>query len=182
MARHHLGSEIGPFLTQHPTHSGGGDLVQQGGKFVVTRVQAFRFHGEGVRAVNVWFRSLEKLAELGKERKVRIAQPPDNGAGGTLQLTNEVITGLRLGMDADDGRAYDLKQRWLEVTIHGLQKARLGKQEGPFRTKEPEDNGGGDQPLLGRDNVLITAIRMGKDDTGANARQHWLDIWCSPIL
>jgi len=168
-------------MSTHPFDNGGGEVARmKEGNFVLTRIQAFKHKG-GIPAVNVWFREL-RVGVLGAERQVRIAQPPDNGAGGQLMLADEVIVGLQLGADPDHGQPYDVKQRGLQLIIRKLEHVRLGSREGPFHSKEPEDNGGGDKPLIDRQNVVIIGLQVGKDDFGEDERQHWFNIWCSEVL
>lgn len=180
-----LGPERGPFQSKESLSSG--PLVRGPANCVITRLQIFKpkdifESGDNARVMNVWFRELMVGSLAGGERVVMAKQAPDSGGGDLVEVTGELFTALQFGADEDVGAVS--AQRWANLYMRKLNGIRLGPQQLPMRSTEPEDNGGGDQPLQFMDDVVVTGVRLGKDKIGQDSRgrgrrQHWIDLhWC----
>ena len=53
-----------------------------------------------------------------------------------------------------------------------MPQVKLGPEQGPFETREPKDNGGGNKVECPPGSYM-SAIQLGKDPDG----QRWINIW-----
>jgi hypothetical protein len=55
---------------------------------------------------------------------------------------------------------------------------KLGPETGPFQTKEPKDNGGGNAVECKEAGFVVSKVQLGRDPDG----QRWINIYCRKLI